>query len=1455
LSTGPSNPIIAAFFGDIDTRTPSSAGATSAPIYLDFDTVNGVFSATWAGVNYYQTKGDKQNFFQMQLYDRGAGDFDIVFRYQDIQWTTGDSSGGTGGLGGTVARAGLSAGNGVDFFELPASGNQANILDLENQSGNTGIVGLWVFEVRNGSANIGCNTTANADTCLITDMTSQSTAIDGLGGIDILQLGSATNFNFALGGLGTVFTNFEDLEKTGANTVTVTGVGSVPGEFRNTSGVVTLDAGAHLSAATITNSAGATINVGVGATLQGTGNTLNNAGVLNVAANGIVTDAGDVNNLATGVINFNGPGGTATLSSGGPNGIVNDGVINVVDGNVAVTGSIAQNNQLNVTGGNMTGIAGLTAGAASVTNIAATRSVSVATFTSTLGGALTGAGTLNASTGFTLDNLSTGVTLAGTGGLTKTGPGTVILSGQNTFTGDVMINGGTLAVSFGNAIANTVTVNVGSGATLRLDTFETIGALASVASDATVDLTNFDLTIAGGQNTIYAGSLIGAAPRSIVNTGTGRLELTGDSSGFTGGIFATGAGSEVAITGTGRVNSAAVGADTGALFSTDGGAILASNAILGVNGQATFTGSETVGTVAGDLGVIANAAGTITLTGAGTTLTVTGAANPFNPGNANGIDGTISGAGTLNITGGSFEVGATGNVQTATTIGAMGTVVNNGAMAAVTNAGVLTNSGSIAGIVTNNGGTVNLNVGGNLNGNAINNNGAPSILNVNGATSGIGAVVQTAGAVTNLFVNATFGSLAGTGPVNLSANTLTTGGDNSSTTFAGVIAGTGGLTKTGTGSFTLSGTNSYLGATQVNGGMLTLSGGSAISDAGSVGILGGATLALTSNETIGSVAGLAGSTISLGNNVLTTGGNGNTTTFAGSITGNGGLTKIGAGDFTLSGANSYLGATQVNGGTLTLAGGAAIADTGSVGILGGATLALTSNETIGSVAGLAGSSIALGANTLTTGGNNNTTSFAGTSSGTGGLTKVGAGTFSTGSLANTGTNTINAGGLNINGNVAGNIVVNAGGTLSGNVNIAGNLTLNPGGFLSPGNSPGTVNVAGNFAGGGTETVEVQFNNAGAPVNGTTHDFLNVTGNVSGVTTINIVPFAPSTAPAGTTGNGMELVRVGGSTAANAFTLSGPVIQGGFEYALVYLANYSGTTDGYFLQSGPRQELRAISGAAMASAALNASCSSVESRIDAAKNSRRHGWVTGEAGNLETGADSGMVSDGETACVNTGMTFASGLPGLNIGFSLGMGSYGGDLTLISGNATLDGSRFGAEAIVSYAQDMFFVTAAGGFVNQDFQFQGTVFTQTGSASGLTGNVAAGVQLPVAGVAELTLAGIFDYNDAVCRDGCFGFAAYAAGDAIMTGTVRASAKAQFGALAPYASVSYSTVLSDDPATVLGAAMTSFTGDGLVSAALGASVNITPATRLFVEGRYKDSQDSDASGQSVAAGLRAAW
>lgn len=113
-------------------------------------------------MGYYSRHTDLLNSFQVILTNGGLGNFDIEYRYQDINWTTGDASGGRHGLGGIVARAGLTSGNGLDFLELAASGNEKAMLNLEHTS-NIDQAGIYRFKVNNGQfENLAFARTANA---------------------------------------------------------------------------------------------------------------------------------------------------------------------------------------------------------------------------------------------------------------------------------------------------------------------------------------------------------------------------------------------------------------------------------------------------------------------------------------------------------------------------------------------------------------------------------------------------------------------------------------------------------------------------------------------------------------------------------------------------------------------------------------------------------------------------------------------------------------------------------------------------------------------------------------------------------------------------------------------------------------------------------------------------------------------------------------------------------------------------------------------------------------------------------------------------------------------------------------------------------------------------------------------------------------------------------------------
>lgn len=130
---------------------------------------------------------------------------------------------------------------------------------------------------------------------------------------------------------------------------------------------------------------------------------------------------------------------------------------------------------------------------------------------------------------------------------------------------------------------------------------------------------------------------------------------------------------------------------------------------------------------------------------------------------------------------------------------------------------------------------------------------------------GSGGTLDITGATTSFSI----GSIEGSGTVDLDSNNLTTGATNLSTTFSGVIQGSGGtLTKTGTGTLTLSGTNTYTGATTVSQGALMLTGSLTSSVTVNSGATFGGTGTVTGNVTNnGTVApGTIGSPMTINGN-------------------------------------------------------------------------------------------------------------------------------------------------------------------------------------------------------------------------------------------------------------------------------------------------------------------------------------------------------------------------------------------------------------------------------------------------------------------------------------------------------------------------------------------------------------------------------------------------------------
>ncbi len=123
------NNVIALFWADVDTRIDGE-GAESGQIWVDLDTATDTVTITWEDVGSYRRSADQTNLFQLQLVDRGSGDFDIIMRYENIDWTTGSS---LDDAGARAVITGLRLPEALEIGSNPAT--------LDTTAGNTGGTG------------------------------------------------------------------------------------------------------------------------------------------------------------------------------------------------------------------------------------------------------------------------------------------------------------------------------------------------------------------------------------------------------------------------------------------------------------------------------------------------------------------------------------------------------------------------------------------------------------------------------------------------------------------------------------------------------------------------------------------------------------------------------------------------------------------------------------------------------------------------------------------------------------------------------------------------------------------------------------------------------------------------------------------------------------------------------------------------------------------------------------------------------------------------------------------------------------------------------------------------------------------------------------------------------------------------------------------------------------------
>jgi len=341
---------------------------------------------------------------------------------------------------------------------------------------------------------------------------------------------------------------------------------------------------------------------------------------------------------------------------------------------------------------------------------------------------------------------------------------------------------------------------------------------------------------------------------------------------------------------------------------------------------------------------------------------------------------------------------------------------------------------------------------------------------------------------------------------------------NMTTTINAVVAGTNSVVKTGAGALTLTKRNTFTGDVTINEGTVTAMSTGGNNTAGPLGannasgriitVNSGTTLSLAINNILGGGSQLVANTATLAIN----GGTVSATRF--NVLGDVTLAAATLDAPSSAGANASYQSYEFNGSTVTVNGTAksTISNSGAnsaMHLAGGKSTTFNVNAT-----GDASGDDLLVSAVLIDG--------SGDRSGAGGLTKTGPGTMKmSGASIYTGGTVVSNGTLRVTGSLAsGSAVTVEGGTLGGNGTIGGSVTVNSG-ELSPGASIDTLTVSGslNLNAGSTSTFEV---NGSTPTN----DVVALGGAATYGGTLNIVP-------SGTFTNGQTFTLFSGASVASA----------------------------------------------------------------------------------------------------------------------------------------------------------------------------------------------------------------------------------------------------------------------------------------------------------------------------------
>jgi autotransporter-associated beta strand protein len=719
-------------------------------------------------------------------------------------------------------------------------------------------------------------------------------------------------------------------------------------------------------------------------------------------------------------------------------------------------------------------------------------------------------------------NISLSGTVSGSGSIAKTGNGTLLLSGTNTYMGSTLVNAGRLVLDVNGSVASSKII-VGSGTTfdvsavsggfvLNSQTLSGSGVVTgavSVASGATID---------PGSNTL-TGTL--SFSNSVTEAGgaINHFDLAGAPSPNNDLVIIAG---DFDVSGTNTVD------------------IFGASLVAGTNYILIQYGGNLNGGLTNFALSISSPAGVLTNDPIAKTISFIPETVLRGPTNTVWI-GNLVNTNWDNASSGGLEIFIAGDSVQFTDAGASNSPVN--IVGVVQPASILVNSqsnyvfastnggwiGGVASLTVTNTGTLTIAVPTNTYTGNTTIAGGSTLVVAQVASAGLPSAIGEGNLIIN---NGTFSYAGSSSSVNLGATLGSVSSvinvASSTLTLGGALTGPGALTKTGNGQLTLNGTGNYIGGTLISAGTLRANPASAIGT-NVLTLNGGATIAnfqfAGDAQTLNGVLNIVGT-----NNSITVGGNdmvsvmtgsgklnvegtnvllltfqaADMTAFAGTIYWDTITTNrffpssgtsvnapsttfdlgIGSGVlFNRDGGNYHLGALQSSSPNTQVRGSNNSGSAGTTYYIGEKGLSTTFPGVIRTgTAGGSTSIVKLGADTFTLTGNN---TYSGTTTISNGVLALVYNGSTDGSINSSATINVTPGAfIDVSGRSDQTLQLGTSaaqqlrgrGTINGNLNVGGSGTVAPGG--GPGGDTGTLTVTNNINLGGTAWMKV--NRASSP---------------------------------------------------------------------------------------------------------------------------------------------------------------------------------------------------------------------------------------------------------------------------------------------------------------------------------------------------------------------------------------